>query len=104
MALAIDAVLLKRSCTAESLPPGRTRYQTCLFPLLQDYVRMTFKSFHEVLRSQGEAIKALERTLEGKASRVEVSNVLHQKANSDDVTLRLRQVRKDSLHPAVQSA
>ena len=40
---------------------------------LPDVVRLTFKAFHDVLRVQGESIKNLERALDSKASRSEVS-------------------------------
>ena len=61
---------------------------------LQDIVRVTFKAFHDVLRAQGDTIKALERNVDTKAGRAEMSASLQQKANSNDMAGRLREVRQ----------
>ena len=55
---------------------------------------MTFKAFHDVLRAQGDTIKALERNVDTKAGRAEMSASLQQKANSNDMAGRLREVRQ----------
>ena len=55
-------------------------------------MRLTFKAFHEVLRQQGDSIKALERTLDGKAGRTEVAAALQQKANASEMAARLAEV------------
>lgn len=59
---------------------------------IQDVVRVTFKAFHDVLRQQGDSIKAIERTLDTKAGRAEVSVALQQKANASEVAARLAEV------------
>ncbi|GLC46051.1 hypothetical protein PLESTM_001819700 [Pleodorina starrii] len=59
---------------------------------IQDIVRLTFKAFHDVLRTQAEAIKALERSVETKASRAEMAASLQQKANTADMAARLREL------------
>ncbi len=59
---------------------------------IQDVVRVTFKAFHDVLRQQGESIKAVERTLDTKAGRTEVSAALQQKSNASEMAARLAEV------------
>lgn len=59
---------------------------------MQDIVRVTFKAFHDVLRTQGDTIKALERNMDTKASRADVATSLQQKANASDTAARLREV------------
>lgn len=59
---------------------------------IQDVVRITFKAFHDVLRQQGESIKAIERTLDTKAGRPEVSVALQQKATASEMASRLAEV------------
>ena len=56
---------------------------------IQDVVRMTFKAFHDVLRAQGDAIKNLERVVDAKANRKEVSAALASKASAADVCAQL---------------
>jgi hypothetical protein len=57
---------------------------------IQDVVRMTFKAFHDVLRAQGDAIKNLERVVEAKANRKEVSAALACKAPAAEVCCQLK--------------
>lgn len=55
-------------------------------------MRLTFKAFHDVLKAQGEAIKALERSVDTKAGRTEATLALQTKANTSEVAARLREV------------
>ncbi|MEW5298119.1 MAG: hypothetical protein WDW36_001275 [Sanguina aurantia] len=59
---------------------------------IQDIVRLTFKAFHDVLKAQGEAIKALERSVDSKAGRTETALALQTKANTPEVAARLREM------------
>ena len=56
--------------------------------MLPDVVRLTFKAFHDVLRVQGESIKSLERALDSKASRSEVSLALQSRASGVEMAAR----------------
>ncbi|MEW5309245.1 MAG: hypothetical protein WDW38_001144 [Sanguina aurantia] len=60
---------------------------------IQDIVRLTFKAFHDVLKAQGEAMKALERSVDTKAGRTETTLTLQTKANTSEVAARLRENR-----------
>ncbi|GLI62651.1 hypothetical protein VaNZ11_005299 [Volvox africanus] len=59
---------------------------------IQDIVRLTFKAFHDVLRTQAEAIKAIERSVDTKASRAEMAASLQQKANAADLAARMKEM------------
>ncbi|GAX76688.1 hypothetical protein CEUSTIGMA_g4134.t1 [Chlamydomonas eustigma] len=59
---------------------------------IQDVVRIAFKAFHEVMRQQGDSIKALERTMDTKASRAELSVGMQHKANASEMAARLAEV------------
>lgn len=52
---------------------------------IQDIVRLTFKALSDVVRTQGQAIRDLERQLPLKVSRNEFNIGLSQKANSDEI-------------------
>ncbi|EKX43613.1 hypothetical protein GUITHDRAFT_140370 [Guillardia theta CCMP2712] len=52
---------------------------------IQDVIRSTFKALHDVIKAQGDAVKSLERQLEGKASSADVQAALQRKANIADV-------------------
>lgn len=56
---------------------------------IQDIVRVTFKAFHDVLKAQGDAIKTLERVMDTKANRNEVSSALAAKASAADLSGRM---------------
>jgi hypothetical protein len=59
---------------------------------IQDVVRITFKSFHDVLRSQAEQIKSLERQVDSKAGRSEVATAMQQKANAGEVASKMTEL------------
>mmetsp|Transcript_41386 Transcript_41386/g.69226 ORF Transcript_41386/g.69226 Transcript_41386/m.69226 type:complete len:636 (+) Transcript_41386:16-1923(+) len=59
---------------------------------IQDIVRLTFKAFHDVLKSQGEAIKTLERATEHKANKNEVANALQHKAGTHELNAKLLEI------------
>ncbi|PNH03656.1 hypothetical protein TSOC_010260 [Tetrabaena socialis] len=63
----------------------------------KDIVRLTFKAFHDVLRAQGDAIKAVERTVDTKAGRAEMATSLQQKANAADMAARLREAANEAV-------
>ncbi|GFR46717.1 hypothetical protein Agub_g8340 [Astrephomene gubernaculifera] len=75
------------SLVLEDLTQGLNEWRN-----IQDIVRLTFKAFHDVLRAQGEAIKAIERAVDTKASRAEVATSLQQKANAADMAARIREL------------
>ena len=52
---------------------------------IQDIVRLTFKALSDVVRTQGQAIRDLERQLPLKVARSEFSLALSQKANSNEI-------------------
>ena len=70
-------------------------------PVLPDVVRLTFKAFHDVLRVQGDSIKNLERVLDSKASRSEVSMALQSRASGAEMAARLAEVRSRTQMPVV---
>lgn len=51
-------------------------------------MRVTFKAFHDILRTQGEAIRALEQTTETSVTRAELTAALSQKASAAEVSQR----------------
>ena len=53
---------------------------------VQEIVRLTFKSFNEIIRAQGEAIQNFERALEGKANKSESTSALAEKVNVAELT------------------
>ena len=53
---------------------------------VQEIVRLTFKSFNEIIRAQGEAIQNLERALEGKSNKSESTSALAEKVNVTELT------------------
>ncbi|KAK3245432.1 hypothetical protein CYMTET_44996 [Cymbomonas tetramitiformis] len=59
---------------------------------IQDIVRLTFKAFHDVLKAQGDAIKTLERSVENKANKSEVTNSLQQKVGVTELNAKLLEV------------
>lgn len=61
---------------------------------IQDVVRMTFKAFHDVLRAQGDAIVNLQRAVEAKANRKEVSAVLASKASASEVCSQFQEMEQ----------
>ncbi|KAG2483934.1 hypothetical protein HYH03_017254 [Edaphochlamys debaryana] len=75
------------SLVLEDLTQGLNEWRN-----IQDIVRLTFKAFHDVLRAQGDAIKALERSVDAKASRAELTASMQQKANAADMAARLREL------------
>ncbi|KAG2452969.1 hypothetical protein HYH02_002306 [Chlamydomonas schloesseri] len=75
------------SLVLEDLTQGLNEWRN-----IQDIVRLTFKAFHDVLRAQGDAIKAIERAVDTKASRAEVTTGLQQKANVSDMAARIREL------------
>eukprot|EP00798_Chlamydomonas_sp_ICE-L_P003123 gene3123-13135_t len=74
------------------LPSALAAMESQEWRSIQDIVKVTFRAFHDVLRAQGEAIKALERTVDTKASRAEASSALGQKANAAEVAGRLAEI------------
>mmetsp|Transcript_29692 Transcript_29692/g.95427 ORF Transcript_29692/g.95427 Transcript_29692/m.95427 type:complete len:501 (+) Transcript_29692:516-2018(+) len=56
---------------------------------IQDIVRLTFKAFHDVLKAQGDAIKTLEKAVEGKVGRGELNAALQNKASTMDTNAKL---------------
>eukprot|EP00955_Chlamydomonas_euryale_P093182 364768-Chlamydomonas_euryale.AAC.6 len=98
------------SADPSSLPPSRQAQALDDLLLginewrnIQDVVRITFKAFHDVLRQQGESIRALERTVDTKAGRAEVSVALQQKANANEMAARMAEVRCRHAMPAKDS-
>ena len=59
---------------------------------IQEVIRSTFKALHEVIKSQGDAVKSLERQLESKASIADIQAALQRKANIADVNHSLTDV------------
>lgn len=59
---------------------------------IQEVIRSTFKALHEVIKSQGDAVKSLERQLESKASIADIQAALKCKANVVDVNHSLTDV------------
>lgn len=57
---------------------------------IQEVIRNTFKALHDVIKAQGEAIKSLERQLEQKANKSELS----RKANISDVNRSLSEITR----------
>ena len=53
---------------------------------VQEIVRLTFKSFNEIIRAQGEAIQNLERAMEGKTNKSESTSALAEKVNVTELT------------------
>ena len=53
---------------------------------VQEIVRLTFKSFNEIIRAQGEAIQNLERAMEGKTNKSESTTALAEKVNVTELT------------------
>ena len=53
---------------------------------VQEIVRLTFKSFNEIIRAQGEAIQNLERALEGKSNKSESTSAMAEKVNVTELT------------------
>ncbi len=68
------------------------------FQSFQDVVKITLKSLFDVLNQQGESIKGIERTLDTKAGRAELSVALQQKANAGETAARLAEVRAGGGH------
>ncbi|EKX34336.1 hypothetical protein GUITHDRAFT_80649, partial [Guillardia theta CCMP2712] len=59
---------------------------------VQDVIRGTFKTLHDVIKAQGVAIKSLERQLEGKVAHVELQGMLDRKANMSDVNKSVAEI------------
>ena len=59
---------------------------------IQEVIRSTFKALHEVIKSQGDAVKSLERQLESKASISDMQTALQRKANIADINHSLTDV------------
>mmetsp|Transcript_37162 Transcript_37162/g.94967 ORF Transcript_37162/g.94967 Transcript_37162/m.94967 type:complete len:591 (-) Transcript_37162:23-1795(-) len=55
---------------------------------IQSVVRVTFKAFHDILRTQGEAIRALEQSAAASATRAEMTAALGQKASAAEMNQR----------------
>jgi hypothetical protein len=67
---------------------------------IQDIVRVTFKAFHDVLKAQGDAIKSLERIVDAKANRKEVSAALAAKASATEVCRQMKDIEHQLCHKA----
>ncbi len=59
---------------------------------IQEVIRSTFKALHEVIKSQGDAVKSLERQVDSKACIADIQSALQRKANVADVNHSLRDV------------
>jgi len=55
-------------------------------------VKLTFKAICDVVRSQGQAIRELERTMPTKTSKAELNASLNLKANVSDVSRTMAEV------------
>lgn len=71
---------------------------------IQDIIRLTFKALSDVVKSQGNEIKELERQVSQKVGRAEFNSVTQQKSNSMEVSQRFAEIEAalESRFPALE--